>query len=43
MEIYLHFHNTPLWRGAQLRKAKGQPYLYQDLKDTQNHKENWKI
>jgi len=28
VELYLHFPNTPSWRGARLRKAQGQLYLY---------------
>jgi hypothetical protein len=29
MELYLHFSNTPSWRGAELKKeAQGQLYLY---------------
>jgi hypothetical protein len=27
VELYLHSHNTPSWRGARL-KAQGQLYLY---------------
>jgi len=28
VELYLQSHNTPSWRGAQLKKAQGQIYLY---------------
>jgi hypothetical protein len=28
VELYLHSTNTPLWHGAQLKKAQGQIYLY---------------
>jgi hypothetical protein len=29
VELYLHSHNTPSWRGAQFKKkAQGQLYLY---------------
>jgi hypothetical protein len=28
MELYLHCHNTPSWRGAKLKNARGQLYLY---------------
>jgi hypothetical protein len=28
VELYLHFPNTPSWRGAQLGGAQGQLYLY---------------
>jgi hypothetical protein len=28
VEIYLHSPNTPSWRGARLKKAQGQLYLY---------------
>jgi hypothetical protein len=31
VELYLHSHNTPLWRGAQLRKAQGQFHFYLTL------------
>jgi hypothetical protein len=28
VELYLHSPNTPTWRGALLKKAQGQLYLY---------------
>jgi hypothetical protein len=28
VELYLHSSDTPSWRGAHLKKAKGQLYLY---------------
>jgi hypothetical protein len=28
VELYLHCSNTPSWRGARLKKAQGQLYLY---------------
>jgi hypothetical protein len=28
VELYLHSPSTPSWRGAQLKKALGQLYLY---------------
>jgi hypothetical protein len=28
VKLYLHSPTTPSWRGAQLRKAQGQLYLY---------------
>jgi hypothetical protein len=28
VELYLYSPNTPSWRGAQLKKAQGQLYLY---------------
>jgi hypothetical protein len=28
VELYLHSPSTPYWRGAQLKKAQGQPHLY---------------
>jgi hypothetical protein len=28
MEVYLYFPNTPSWRGAQLKAAQGQLYLF---------------
>jgi hypothetical protein len=28
VELYLYSFNTPSWRGAQLKKAQRQPYLY---------------
>jgi hypothetical protein len=31
VELYLHSPNTPSWRGAQLKKAQGQLYLYLHL------------
>jgi hypothetical protein len=34
VEIYLHFPNTPSWRGAQLKKkAQGELYLYLLLRE----------
>jgi len=29
VELYVHSPNTPSWRGAQLKEAEGQLYLYQ--------------
>jgi hypothetical protein len=35
VELYLHFPNTPSWRGAQLKKkAHGQLYLYIDSRES---------
>jgi hypothetical protein len=31
MELYLHCPNTPSWRGAELKKAQGQLYLFIDV------------
>jgi len=28
VDVYLHYPNTPSWRGAQLKKAQGQLYFY---------------
>jgi hypothetical protein len=28
VELYLHSPNTPSWRGAQLKEAQGQLYLF---------------
>jgi len=28
VELYIHSHSTPSWRGAQLNKAQGQLYLF---------------
>jgi hypothetical protein len=29
VELYLHFPNTPSWRGVQLGRARGQLYVVQ--------------
>jgi len=28
VKLYLHYPNTPSWRGAQLKKAQGQLHLF---------------
>jgi hypothetical protein len=33
VQLHLHFPNTPSWRGAQLKKAQRQLYLYLNLYD----------
>jgi len=41
VELYLHFPNTPSWRGAQLKKAQGQLYLFTCLEDRSNINLSW--
>jgi hypothetical protein len=40
VELYLHSPNTPSWRGAQLKKAQAQLYLFTFTKYYQDHQVN---
>jgi hypothetical protein len=37
VELYTHSPNTPSWRGAQLKKAKGQLYLNNNNNNNNNN------